>query len=365
MLKNHELVENLPFKHIRYERKPLRASGGETVDGLFNAWIVLDNQKQLNSYTTEMVKEVILAFRRASVERDVVCAVFTAEGDRSFCTGGNTAEYAEVYAGHPLEYRQYMRLFNDMVTAILECDKPVINRVNGMRVAGGQEIGMACDFSVVADTAIFGQAGPKHGSAPDGGSTDFLPLYVGFARAMESCTLCEMWSAYEAGRLGLVNDVVPVLKEDERFIPNPMVVTDQWIDSMGRIVYGKYKEGDARRDAKERMQSCAIDFTLLDARVEGLAFQLAQTMPDCLTKTIESVRKHKLIHWHKNRESNRAWLALNMTTEANAGFKAFHYGARGERQVDFLKLRRLLAEGREWNEDLIKEISPHAKEPVS
>jgi len=54
-----------------------------------------------------------------------------------------------------------------------------------------------------------------------------------------------------------------------------------------------------------------------------------------------------------------------MTTEANAGFKAFHYGARGERQVDFLKLRRLLAEGREWNEDLIKEISPHAKEPVS
>jgi 6-oxocyclohex-1-ene-carbonyl-CoA hydrolase len=58
--------------------------------------------------------------------------------------------------------------------------------LNGMRNAGGQEIGMACDFSIAVDTARFGQAGPKHGSAPAGGSTDFLPLYVGFARAMES-----------------------------------------------------------------------------------------------------------------------------------------------------------------------------------
>ncbi len=49
-------------------------------------------------------------------------------------------------------------------------------------------------------------------------------------------------------------------------------------------------------------------------------------MPDCLTKTIESLRKHKLEHWDRNRETNRAWLALNMMTEANAGFRAFHFG---------------------------------------
>ena len=94
-----------------------------------------------------------------------------------------------------------MRLFNDMVTAILHCDKPVICRVNGMRIAGGQEIGMACDFSVAQDLALFGQAGPKHGSAPDGGSTDFLPLFVGIEAAMESCTLCEPWTAHKAYRL--------------------------------------------------------------------------------------------------------------------------------------------------------------------
>ncbi|MHC4547382.1 MAG: 6-oxocyclohex-1-ene-1-carbonyl-CoA hydratase [Planctomycetota bacterium] len=362
MLKNHALVKDHEYEHIRYERRPVLRPSGEEVEGLFNAWIVLDNPTQLNSYTTDMVKDVILAFRRASVERDVVAVVFTAVGDRSFCTGGNTAEYAEVYSGRPLEYRQYMRLFNDMVTTILECDKPVINRVNGMRVAGGQEIGMACDFTVAADTAVFGQAGPKHGSAPDGGSTDFLPLYVGFARAMESCTLCEMWSAYEAHRIGLINDVVPVLREDDRFIPNPRVITDRWIDDMGAVVYGRPQTGDAGKEAKERAKACAIDFTLLDARVNELAYKLAMTMPDCTTKTIESLRKHKLAHWHKNRESNRAWLALNMNTEAKAGFPAFHYGPKGQRQVDFLLLRRRLAEGRPWDDELIREISPQTKE---
>ncbi len=63
------------------------------------------------------------------------------------------------------------------------CDKPVVCRVNGMRIAGGQEIGMACDFTIAQDLARFGQAGPKHGSAPDGGSTDFLQLFVGIERA--------------------------------------------------------------------------------------------------------------------------------------------------------------------------------------
>ena len=76
---------------------------------------------------------------------------YAGTGDKAFCTGGNTKEYAEYYAGNPQEYRQYMRLFNDMVSAILACDKPVISRVNGMRIGGGQEIGMACDFTIAED----------------------------------------------------------------------------------------------------------------------------------------------------------------------------------------------------------------------
>src|SRR5512147_2409363 len=226
--KNHDLVDDFAKPGVRYEKRPATRPDGSVAAGLYNAWITLDNPTQFNSYTTDMVKGIILAFRAASNARDVNCVVFTGAGDKAFCTGGNTKEYAEYYAGRPQEYRQYMRLFNDMVSAILHCDKPVICRVNGMRIGGGQEIGMACDFSVAQDLALFGQAGPKHGSAPDGGSTDFLPLFVGVEAAMESCTLCDHWSAYKAQRLGLLTRVVPALKLGDRFVKNPLVVTDRW-----------------------------------------------------------------------------------------------------------------------------------------
>jgi 6-oxo-cyclohex-1-ene-carbonyl-CoA hydrolase len=362
-LRNHELVQGLEFRHVRYGTRPVHDAKGLAVAGLHSVWITLDNPKQLNSYTTDTVKEVILAFRRASMDRAAVAVVFTATGDRAFCTGGNTAEYAEIYTGRPQEYRQYMRLFNDMVTSILECDKPVVNRVNGLRIAGGQEIGMACDFSLASDLARFGQAGPKHGSAPDGGSTDFLPLYVGFARAMESCVLCETWSAHQALRLGLLNDIFPVLKVDGEFIPNPLVVTDRWIDERGRIVFGADRLGADLEAGKRLLERGTVDFALLDEGVDRLVTKILLTMPDCTTKTIESLRKHKLEHWDRNRESNRAWLALNMMTEANAGFRAFHEGNRDVgREVDFAELRRCIARGEAWSEELTRAISPQHRQ---
>ncbi|HEX9204929.1 MAG TPA: enoyl-CoA hydratase/isomerase family protein, partial [Candidatus Deferrimicrobiaceae bacterium] len=98
-LNDHNLtgtsVEELCGGMVRYEKRPARRRDGTVAEGLFNAWIVLDNPKQYNSYTTDMVKAVILAFRRASVDREVNAVVFTAVGDKAFCTGGNTKEYAE------------------------------------------------------------------------------------------------------------------------------------------------------------------------------------------------------------------------------------------------------------------------------
>jgi 6-oxo-cyclohex-1-ene-carbonyl-CoA hydrolase len=306
-----------------------------------------------------MVKGVILGLRRASNDRAAVAVVLTGAGTRAFCTGGNTAEYAEYYAGRPEEYRQYMRLFNDMVSAILMCDKPVVCRVNGMRIGGGQEIGMACDFSVAQDLALFGQAGPRHGSAPDGGSTDFLPLFVGIEAAMESCTLCEHWSAYKAERRGLLTRVVPALKLDGRFVRNPLVITDRWLDD-GALVYGEMKTGAEREAGKQLLAKGEVDLSLLDAEVDALVLKLAQTFPGCLSKTIESVRKHKLEHWDRNKETNRAWLGLNMMTEGRAGFRAFHEGSKACREADFLLLRRRLAEGATWSDALLDEILARA-----
>ena len=358
MLKSHTLVPDVEFRAIQYELRPAISPAGQPVAGLYNAWIVIDNPAQLNSYTTEIAKEIVLAFRQASMDRRVVCVVFTATGDKAFCTGGNTKEYAEYYAGNPQEYKQYMRLFNDMIDAILRCDKPVVNRVNGMRIAGGQEIGMACDFSIAADTARFGQAGPRHGSAPDGGSTDFLPLYVGFGHAMESAVLCDMWSAHKAAFLGLVNQVVPVLKVDGEYVPNPLVITDRMLDTSGHVVYGDSKTGPELEAAKALLARAQTDHSRLDAAVERLCTRILMLMPDCVSKTVNSVRKHKLHHWDANSITNREWLALNMMTEGRAGFQAFNDGPKDHREVDFIKLRQMLAQGHPWDDELLRAISP-------
>jgi 6-oxo-cyclohex-1-ene-carbonyl-CoA hydrolase len=361
-MKDHNLVENLAPREILVEERPVLDRSGKPVDGLHVTWIVLNNPSELNAYTTGMIKEIILAVRAASNDRAAVALVLTGAGTRAFCAGGNTREYAEIYAGAPAEYRQYMRLFNDMVSAVLECDKPVICRVNGMRVGGGQEIGMACDFSVASDLAVFSQAGPKHGSAPDGGSTDFLPLMVGMEAAMMSGTLCEPWSAHRFYWLGGLTQIVPALKLDGQWTANPLVVTEHVLDSFGRVVVGDFKTGEAREEGKKLLARGAVDLELLDREVNALCTKLLYTMPDCLTKTIESLRKHKLEHWDRNRESNRAWLSLNMMTEANAGFRAFHHGTRDQREVDFVLLRQRLAQGARWSEALVNEIAPWTKQ---
>jgi 6-oxo-cyclohex-1-ene-carbonyl-CoA hydrolase len=359
--KHHGLVEDFSRPGVRFERRPARTPDGKVAEGLFNAWITLDNPSQFNSYTTDMVKGVILAFRAASDMRDVNAVVFTGTGDRAFCTGGNTKEYAEYYAGHPQEYRQYMRLFNDMVSAILACDKPVICRVNGMRIGGGQEIGMACDFSVAQDLARFGQAGPKHGSAPIGGATDFLPVIVGAERAMAACVLCEPFSAHKAYQMGVLTDIVPALRVDGHFVANPLVETERMTDAYGRFVFGEPKTGDALKDGKALLARGSVDLSLLDAKVEELCAKMLLTFPDCTTKTLEELRKPKLDAWNRNKENSRAWLALNMMTEARAGFRAFNEGTKESREVDFVALRQALARGQAWTESFTDGLMPAAR----
>jgi len=363
--KDHDLVAEpvraTLAKNVRYEKRPVKAADGKPVAGLYNAWITLDNAAQFNSYTTDMVKAVILAFRAASAARDVVAVVFTGAGDKAFCTGGNTKEYADYYAGNPQEYRGYMRLFNDMVSAILACDKPVICRVNGMRIGGGQEIGIACDFSIAQDLARFGQAGPKHGSAPIGGATDFLPVVIGTERAMAACVLCEPFSAHEAYFVGMLTDVVPALKVDGKFVPNPLVELGRITDDYGRFVFGKPKVGDALKAGQELLKRGIIDLSRLDERVEALCTKLLYTFPDCTTKTVEELRKPKLEAWNRNKENSRAWLALNMMTEARAGFRAFNEGTKDTgREVDFVALRRALAANTRWDDELTDSIMPGA-----
>ncbi|MEJ2156587.1 MAG: 6-oxocyclohex-1-ene-1-carbonyl-CoA hydratase [Desulfobacteraceae bacterium] len=349
---------------VVFEKQPLKDPQGNTVDGLFVAWIRLNNPKQYNSYTTEMVKGVIAGFDNASTDRSVVAVVFTGTGPYAFCTGGNTKEYSEFYSRRPDEYGQYMELFNRMVDSILACKKPVICRVNGMRVAGGQEIGMACDITITSDLAIFGQAGPKHGSAPDGGSTDFLPWYLSMEDAMWNCVSCEMWSAYKMKMKGLVSKCVPVLKVDGQWVRNPLIITDRYIED-GEIVYGEYETGEKMKAARAlvKQHQAKADFELLDKEVDKIVWQFANLFPGCLIKSIDGIRMKKKYFWDICKNGNRHWLAANMSGEAYLGFGAFNTKKiTGQDTIDFIKFRQSVAASRTWDMEMFAEVMGQPKE---
>lgn len=359
-VKNHALWGKEHFGTeppcVIYEKKPVIDSNGNEVKELYSAWVILNNPKQYNSYTTEMVKGVIAGFQNASLDRSVVSVVFTAAGDRAFCTGGNTKEYAEYYSKRPNEYGEYMDLFNQMVDAILMCKKPTICRVNGMRIAGGQEIGMACDIAVAADTANFGQAGPRHGSAPDGGSTDFLPWFLSIEDAMWNCVSCEIWSAYKMKRLGLISKVVPAIKEGEKWVRNPMVITDRYVQD-GEVVYGEFVTGEEAKKAKEYLKKSKIDLELLDKAIDEVIWKFTNLMPGCLIKSMDGIRMKKKFFWDMTKLANRHWLAANMATEAYLGFHAFNTKKiTGKDVIDFVKYRQLIAEGHIFDDSLAEEV---------
>ena len=142
---------------------------------------------------------------------------------------------------------------------------------------------------------------------------------------------------------------------------NPMVVTNQMVDEYGRIVLGEFKTGDDFKAGKELMKSGELDLSLLDAEIEALCAKLLETFPECMTKSLEELRKPKLNAWNANKENSRAWLALNMMNEARTGFRAFNEGTKETgREIDFVKLRQGLAQGVPWTPELIDSLMPGA-----
>ncbi len=353
---------------VVYERKPLTDPKGNVIPGLYVAWIRLNNPGQYNSYTTEMVKGVIAGFENSSTDREVVGVVFTGTGPNAFCTGGNTKEYSEYYSKRPEEYGSYMELFNNMVDSILMCKKPVVCRVNGMRVAGGQEIGLACDIAIASDLAIFGQAGPRHGSAPVGGASDFLPWYLSAEDAMWNCVSCEMWSAYKMKAKNLISKAIPVLKDDKgAWVRNPQVITDSYVKD-GEIVYGEPKSGQEAKDARawvqEKLKNNDYDFALLDAETNRIMWVFANLFPGCLMKSIDGIRQKKKFFWDQIKNDHRYWLATNMMGEAYLGFGAFNTKRiTGMDTIDFIKNRQLIAQGALNSDEYMEQVlgKPQAK----
>ncbi|MCK4368068.1 MAG: 6-oxocyclohex-1-ene-1-carbonyl-CoA hydratase [Dehalococcoidales bacterium] len=368
VLKDHQIFGDEHFGTeppcTVFEKKPLvNPQTGEKVDGLYTAWITLNNPAQFGSYTTEMVKGVIAGMHKASMDRSIVATIFTGTGDRAFCTGGNTKEYAEYYTKRPKEYADYMDLFGGMVDGILKSRVPVICRCNGMRIAGGQEIGQACDLTIAADTAQLGQAGTRHGSTPTGGSSDFLPWNLSMEQAMWSCFSNELWSAYKMERLGLITKAIPIKKNDKgEWVRDPRVITDKYVEN-GEIVYGEFKKGDEFKQATGTLKGLKTDWSLLDDFINRVVWTITNLMPLCVMMTVESIRMKKKYFWDATKVHSMYWLAANMNTEAWLGFNAFNTSdLTGTRTIDFIKYRQLIAQGHQYDDELMEAVFAKPKQ---
>jgi Enoyl-CoA hydratase/carnithine racemase len=229
------------------------------------ATITLNRPQNYNAYSTRALEELASAFRDASFDDGVGVIVFTGAGHHAFCTGGDVKEYAADYVTTPRDYWKYMALFRAYIESILNTGKPVIARLNGMAVGGGNETQLACDLTVMAQHAFIKQVGTQVGSVACGGSTQWLPITVGDKRAREILLLNEPVPAIKALDWGLVNWVVPSVRHG-----------DEWIevanaDEIKRALAGK----DGYR----------IDLSRLDAQVQAVATRLLASFPECTRYT--------------------------------------------------------------------------------
>jgi 2-ketocyclohexanecarboxyl-CoA hydrolase len=164
-------------------------------------WLRFCRPERMNAYDEQMLEALLAAI--ADTPRDAVIAV-TGTG-RAFCSGGYLANLAQADESD-LRRMFYgsLRLFD----ALRAHPSPVIAAVNGAAVGGGNELVVACDLAVAAESAILGQTGPRVGSAPVLGGANMLAISVGDKRAKEVSFLCRRYSAHEALEMGWVNAVV-------------------------------------------------------------------------------------------------------------------------------------------------------------
>jgi 2-ketocyclohexanecarboxyl-CoA hydrolase len=178
----------------------------EATDGI--AWITIDRPAVLNAFRAKTVDELIHAFRTAWQDRDVGVCVLTGAGERAFSTGGDQSE--RTGDGYGSDSGGGIGLdVHGLHGVIRAIPKPVIAMVNGYAIGGGHVLHVLCDLTIAADTARFGQVGPKVGSVDPGFGTAYLARLVGEKKAREIWYLCRQYSAAEALAMGLVNAVVP------------------------------------------------------------------------------------------------------------------------------------------------------------
>jgi len=172
------------------------------------ATIRINRPEVYNAFRPRTVVEMIDALLRAGWNNDIGSIVLTGTGEKAFCTGGDQSDKSGTY-GHGETRGTVGMPMEELHTAIRDVPKPVIAKVRGYAIGGGNVLATLCDITIAAESAVFGQVGPKMGSVDPGFGTAYLSRIVGEKKAREIWYLCKRYRAKEAEAMGLVNAVVP------------------------------------------------------------------------------------------------------------------------------------------------------------
>jgi len=188
----------MAFEDILFEKR----------DGV--ATITINRPNVLNAFRAKTVEEMLEAMRDAENDHDIGVIVLAGAGDRAFCAGGDNSSRGSSANEGGYGGRGLVGLpIEELHSAIRDSRKPVIAKVQGYAIGGGNVLATVCDLTIASDKAQFGQVGPRVGSVDPGWGTAYLSRLVGEKRAREIWFLCRRYTAAEAYEMGLVNKVVP------------------------------------------------------------------------------------------------------------------------------------------------------------
>jgi naphthoate synthase/2-ketocyclohexanecarboxyl-CoA hydrolase len=165
------------------------------------ARVTINKPDKYNTMTLDTVEEMFRAFYDANHDASVG-VIIVADAGKHFGTGGDVE-----WETWGLRKAFYFRYPHNRL--LRSSRKPVIAQVQGYCLGGHNHMAYCCDFTIAADDAKFGQAGPKVSSPADGFFVPYLTKVVGAKKAREMWMLCRRYTAAQALDMGLVNEVVP------------------------------------------------------------------------------------------------------------------------------------------------------------
>lgn len=204
----------MSFKYSWKQVKEYKEILFHTFEGI--ARISINRPHVHNAFTPLTVKEMIDAMHHCREDADIRVVIFTGEGGKAFCSGGDQSVRGHGgYVGEDTVPRLNVLDLQKMIRSI---PKPVIAAVAGWAIGGGHVLHVVCDLTIAAENARFGQTGPKVGSFDGGFGASYLARVVGQKKAREIWYLCDQYDAQEALDMGLVNKVVPLEMLEETYV---------------------------------------------------------------------------------------------------------------------------------------------------